>query len=148
MTADLAKLEAESPSLAALPELNEKVAALAAKVARAEADLASAEAEEMHARTVEAERREIAAQAKLKAQEFETELATLLKLLEPDHKGDWSPIIGQVHIEAGYESAIAAALGDDLDAANDESAPAYWRLTKGDETDRLYHPAPSRSVNS
>ncbi len=135
VTAELAKLEADSPSLGALPELNEKLAALATKVARAEADLASAEAEETQARAVEADKREIAATAKLKAQEFETELATLIKLLEPEHEGDWSPIVGQVRIEAGYEGAIAAALGDDLDAASDESAPAHWRLTKGDDTD-------------
>ncbi len=135
VTADLAKLEAESPSLGALPELNEKLAGLAAKVERAEADLASAEAEETQARVVEAEKREIAAAAKLKAQEFETELATLIKLLEPEHEGNWSPIVGQVRIEAGYEGAIAAALGDDLDAASDESASAHWRLTKGDDSD-------------
>ena len=93
--------------------------------------MASAEAEETQARAVEAEKREIAATAKLKAQEFETELATLIKLLEPEHEGNWSPIVGQVHIEAGYEGAIAAALGDDLDAAGDESAPALLAPDQG-----------------
>src|SRR5262249_22304499 len=30
---------------------------------------------------------------------------------------------------AGYEQALGAALGDDLDAASDERAPSHWRLT-------------------
>ncbi|WP_204377289.1 hypothetical protein, partial [Methyloceanibacter superfactus] len=77
-------------------------------------------------------------------QEIETELATLIKLLAPTH--DWAPIVEQVRIEAGYEQALGAALGDDLDAAAEETAPAHWRTVAGGAT-RRSPMAPRRSAN-
>src|SRR5262249_29692856 len=85
------------------------------------------EIEEEQARFHEAKTRALAASANLVSQEVETELATLIKLLAPAG-GEWSPIIEEVKVTAGYEQALGAALGDDLDAASDEKAPAHWRL--------------------
>ena len=65
-------------------------------------------------------------------QELQTELATLLKLLKPAEKGTWVPIVDEIRISGGHEQAVGAALGDDLDAAADEAAPAHWRLTAGE----------------
>ena len=53
----------------------------------------------------------------------------LTKLLAPTH--DWSPIVEEIKVTAGYEQALGAALGDDLDAASDETAPSHWRVTAG-----------------
>ncbi len=52
----------------------------------------------------------------------------ILKLLAPEAGGKWTPIIDEIKVAAGYEQALGAALGDDLDAASDEAAPAHWRL--------------------
>jgi chromosome segregation protein len=134
-TNGLAKLEAELAPHGDLAELNAKAASLASKAVHAEAELAAAEAEEDRVRSLEAKARDLAATAKLKWQEFETELATLRKLLEPAHEGEWSPIVEQVRVAKGYEQALAAALGDDLDAAGEEKAPAHWRLTTGGADD-------------
>ena len=38
------------------------------------------------------------------------------------------PILDQIKVEAGYEMALAAALGDDLDAPVADAAPVHWRL--------------------
>ena len=65
-------------------------------------------------------------------QELQTELATLLKLLKPAEKGAWAPVVDDIRISGGHEQAVGAALGDDLDAAADEAAPAHWRLTAGE----------------
>ena len=35
----------------------------------------------------------------------------------------------EIKVTAGYEQALGAALGDDLDAASEETAPSHWRLT-------------------
>ena len=35
-------------------------------------------------------------------------------------------------VEKGYETALGAALGDDLDASADDSAPAHWSVTPGE----------------
>ena len=125
--AELARAEAESGTGGKLQALNAGLAELSANVQRIEVELQAAEAEEEAALKAEAETRAAAAAAKLASQELETELATLMKLLAPAH--DWSPIVDEIKITSGYEQALGAALGDDLDAASDEKAPSHWRLT-------------------
>ncbi|MDA0262339.1 MAG: AAA family ATPase, partial [Proteobacteria bacterium] len=54
----------------------------------------------------------------------ETALASLLG----DQEGDlWPALIDAVTVETGYEAALAAALGDELNVAADIAAPAHWR---------------------
>ena len=125
----LAQLDAESGGEAKLAELKAEAAKLATLVQQTEAELVTAETTEEQARAEETRLRGLAASAKLARQEIETELATLIKLLAPTH--DWAPIVEQVRIEAGYEQALGAALGDDLDAAVEETAPAHWRTVAG-----------------
>jgi chromosome segregation protein len=132
---ELAALDAELNTDGTPPGLHAKAAALALRVEQVERELAEAEAAQEQTRAAEAKERELAAAAKLKAQELETEFATLLKLLEPTHKGEWSPIVAQVKVAHGYERALGAALGDDLDAAGDEKAPAHWRLLESESSD-------------
>ncbi|MGH6737243.1 MAG: chromosome segregation protein SMC [Methyloceanibacter sp.] len=129
---ELAKFEAESGQ-GNLAKLNQDLAEVVARAEQAGAQLSSAEAEEAQARAHEAKQRDLAAAAKLKSQELETELATLKKLLAPAH--DWAPIVEQVKIKSGYEQALGAALGDDLDAAPEETAPAHWRKVAGGTDD-------------
>ncbi|MGI8724211.1 MAG: chromosome segregation protein SMC [Methyloceanibacter sp.] len=133
--ANLATLEGEGGGDSHLLTLNMKLAELASLKDTIEAELQTAEAEEETARAEEAERRVFAAAAKLHRQELDTELATLVKLLKPANAAEWSPIVEQVRITQGYEIALGVALGDDLDAASDEAAPAHWRLTASAEGD-------------
>ena len=48
-------------------------------------------------------------------------------LLHPEGEGLFPPLVDAVTVQAGYEAALAAALGDDLQAPLDESAPHHWR---------------------
>ncbi len=41
--------------------------------------------------------------------------------------GLWPKLIDALSVQPGYEAALAAALGDDLDVPLDEAAPAHWR---------------------
>ena len=66
------------------------------------------------------------------SQELETELATLLKLLAPAEAATGRRSSRRSSIASGYEQALGAALGDDLDAASDEAAPSHWRLVAGE----------------
>ena len=129
----LAKHEAESGSEGKLAQLHVGLAELIAAVEAAEAELQTVEADEEKSRFDEAKARALAASARLVYQEVDTELATLTKLLAPAH--DWSPIVEEIKITAGYEQALGAALGDDLDAASDETAPSHWRAITG-QTDQ------------
>jgi chromosome segregation protein len=124
---ELASRETESGSETKLGGLNTVLAELSATVQGIETELQAAEADQEETQAAETRARALASTAKLASQELETELATLTKLLAPVH--DWSPIVEEIKVTAGYEQALGAALGDDLDAASEETAPSHWRLT-------------------
>ncbi len=44
---------------------------------------------------------------------------------------DFPPVVDAITVARGYEAALGAALGDDLDAPVDERAPAHWSLLPG-----------------
>jgi chromosome segregation protein len=55
------------------------------------------------------------------------EVKALGDLLHPEGEGLFPPLIDAVQVRSGYEAALAAVLGDDLQAPLDESAPHHWR---------------------
>ena len=56
---------------------------------------------------------------------LQTEARGLAQLLTQGRR-DHPPALDQVRADKGYEAALAAALGDDLDAALDARAAAHW----------------------
>ncbi|MGA9603385.1 MAG: chromosome segregation protein SMC [Methyloceanibacter sp.] len=136
--AGLAQREAETGHESALSALSGELTSLTATIEGLEAEILAAEADEETARGDEAKARARAAEAKLAFQELETERATLIKLLQPAKQGEWPAIVDQVKVTQGYKAALGAALGEDLDAASDEAAPAHWRLVAaGDDEPAL-----------
>ena len=116
--------------------------ALAAAMETAQQGLAESESASQ-----ESEAGHVAARAKLEAaraplaeadkrvQRLETEARTISKLVNGETKNLWPPIIDGVTVAKGYEKALGAALGDDLDAPVDPSAPMRWTnagVTEGD----------------
>jgi chromosome segregation protein len=65
-------------------------------------------------------------EADKRAQRLETEAKTIAKILNGESKNLWPPIIDGISVDKGYEKAIGAVLGDDLDAPVDQSAPMRW----------------------
>ncbi|MBN9004776.1 MAG: chromosome segregation protein SMC [Rhizobiales bacterium] len=65
-------------------------------------------------------------EADKRAQRLETEAKTIAKILNGESKNLWPPIIDGISVDKGYEKAIGAVLGDDLDAPVDPSAPMRW----------------------
>jgi chromosome segregation protein len=51
----------------------------------------------------------------------------LSDLLHPEGEGLFPPLVDAVQVQTGYEAALAAALGDDLQAPLDNSSPHHWR---------------------
>ncbi|MDN2566836.1 chromosome segregation protein SMC [Aquibium sp. A9E412] len=115
--------------LAGLPDPAQRRAALE----HAEAALETAEAEAAAAeQTVVAARREEGAlrgplqEARAERDRIETEARTLAKVLNAA-TGDLFPaVLERVRVARGYETALGAALGEDLDLPLDRSAPAHW----------------------
>jgi len=103
---------------------------MASEEARAAEESAQmAEEAQREAREAESAARQPVEQAALKAQRLETEVRTLENLLSTNSGGLWAPVVESMTVEKGYETALGAALGDDLDASGDDSAPAHWALT-------------------
>jgi chromosome segregation protein len=69
------------------------------------------------------------AEAERKAQKLETEVGTLQKLLQTA-SGRFPAVLDQIVVAKGIEAALGAALGDDLDASDDENAPVHWAVTQ------------------
>jgi chromosome segregation protein len=68
-------------------------------------------------------------------QRLETEAKTIGKLLAVENKNLWPPVIDTITVAEGYEKALGAALGDDLDAPADSSAPMHWAGAAHDPAD-------------
>jgi chromosome segregation protein len=74
-------------------------------------------------------------EAERKAQRLETEVRTLTNLLGSASGGLWPPVVDAISVARGYEAALGAALGDDLDASTNTSAPAHWAAPEGEHHD-------------
>ncbi len=128
----IAALGASPDAVAEMEMLREQVAQIADDLEITEAQTADAEAALPEARTREKEARETAAQARLKARQLETEVATLVKVLMPDASAKWRPVVDDIGVSPGFEIALGAALSDDLEAGLDEAAPVRWSLVPAD----------------
>jgi chromosome segregation protein len=114
-----------------LGDLDTLAAAMeSAQANRLQAEMASQAAESAHAaarQTLEASRPPLS-EAEKRVQRLETEARTIAKLVTSATKNLWPPIIDGVTVEKGFEKALGAVLGDDLDAPVDASAPMRWTL--------------------
>jgi chromosome segregation protein len=112
--------------------LSDALAAHTDEARAAEERATAAEAALAQGRDAEAATRGPLAQAEQRAQRLETEARTLSKLLESATGGLWPTMIEQMSVDKGYEAAVGAVLGDDLEASTDQSAPAHWALIEAE----------------
>jgi chromosome segregation protein len=130
----LAEVQADQARVIAALEADETLAARraaleAAQTATTTAELAALAAEEASG----------AAQARLDAARprlseldalvtrLEAEASTLGKMLNTG-SSLWPAVVDELSVEPGYETALGAALGDDLEASSDAGAPMHWSI--------------------
>ncbi|MFP4003520.1 MAG: chromosome segregation protein SMC, partial [Alphaproteobacteria bacterium] len=92
----------------------------------AERALAGAETAREDAEAREARAREPLQQADRRISALNAEAKALRQVLRVDEGNLWPPVIDELTVEPGYETALGAAIGDDLEAPLDEAAPAHW----------------------
>lgn len=122
-----AELVAEQGGTDDAARLSAALDSTAAAVAQAESASLQAEAAHQEARSEEARRRQSFEEARREAERLSTEIGTLTKVLGVGAGDLWPPLIDAVDVAAGYETALAAALGDEIEAPADEAAPVHWR---------------------
>jgi len=128
---EIAEIDQEASNLQAAAE--DDMARLGAESASAHDALTAADAQALRAETarsaaaqaLDAVRRPLA-QAEQQLHRLETEARTLAKVLDVEKKKLWPPVLDVISVEQGFETALGAALGDDLDAPTDSAAPIYW----------------------
>jgi chromosome segregation protein len=141
-----ARLEAElaniDSGLAATDSGRPDLAALAEAVAIAQTALTAAESAARKAEVNHNTARETLDAARVpldtaerRVQRLETEAKTIGKLLAVESKNLWPPVMDALIVAKGYEKALGAALGDDLDAPVDQSAPMRWTGAALDPSD-------------
>jgi chromosome segregation protein len=107
---------------AAKTALAEAEAALAA----ARAALDAAEDERGNATEAEVVARDAARKLEEQLGRLTAEARALAGLVAQAKRGGFAPALDAVTPDRGYEAALAAAFGDDLDASLDPAAPAHW----------------------
>ncbi|MBU1336809.1 MAG: chromosome segregation protein SMC [Alphaproteobacteria bacterium] len=134
LTQQAAEVEREAQSVAASLDAdetlsNKRSALAAAQAATAEAEAAALVAEEVAAGSqakLDAARPRLA-EIEAALNRLEAEAATLAKMLNVG-SGLWPAIVDQLKVTPGYETALGAALGDDLEASSDAGAPMHWSV--------------------
>ena len=133
LRAQVAEIAEERARLAAEHEDDRPLAEARAKLSEAERALAEARATldnaaQDHGAAREAEKLARAAhqEAAGAIERRQAEISALAKMLESDQADIWPPIVDALQVEPGYETALGAALGDDLSASANEGAPVHW----------------------
>ncbi|MBD9371333.1 chromosome segregation protein SMC [Rhizobium sp. ARZ01] len=133
-----AEISGMDERIAALPDPEQKRQDVqSAESALEEAGERLAEAEEAleAARLAEIEARGPVEAARGQVNAVETEMRTIRRMLEAGAVGgSFAPVVEDVQVDKGFETALGAALGDDLDSPVDTAAPAHWRFA-GDGAD-------------
>ena len=129
----LAEIARERETLSDAEEKKAQIAQQSAELGEAAAHVVKAEqlaleAEEARRKAQEAEKaaREPMQAAERKAGDLAAEAKTLADLLAVGENDLWPPVIDSITVEHGYETALGAALGDDLAVPEDQAAPIHW----------------------
>jgi chromosome segregation protein len=136
---EIARLEEERAALNLSAEEESALQEAAKRKSVTEAALEDAEAAAARAeetRQQATDREEALRQPKQKAAQTLTELQAeadaIKRILDSGDHGEYPALIEEIHVDAGYENALAAALGDNLDAALDPAAPSHWSQAGAD----------------
>ncbi len=131
IAAEIAQIEQEAGQGLAenggeLARLREAATAAQEHLAKTDAAALKAEA----ARSAAAQALDVArqplAQSEQTLHRLETEARTLAKMLGEQSRSLFPPAVDQVKVDSGFEAALAAALGDELDAPLDAASPMHW----------------------
>ena len=119
-------LEEELNSSDRIAEAEEKLAEAEAQLAQNEALLQECELATENAREAENKERPLVADCRDRLNGLTTEARTLEQLLNSSNSAEFPPVVDEITVKEGFEVALGAALGDDLEGSLKEGAPIFW----------------------
>ncbi|QFT33647.1 Chromosome partition protein Smc [Labrenzia sp. THAF82] len=122
----LQELDAQMAEQDGVAENREALELAEEALAEAEAAVEEAEASTREARESEQAARGPLSEAQQSLQGLETEARTLEQVLNVHSEQDHTPVVEQIQVEQGFETALGAALGEDLDATLEDAAAVKW----------------------
>ncbi|MBS0233355.1 MAG: chromosome segregation protein SMC [Proteobacteria bacterium] len=123
----IADLTSKAPDSAQVSEMTQRGQSLAQEISKIEADTLAAEEAVKTAQAEAKARRDEAQRVRLAANAFSTERETIAKLLARADDDAYPPAVDYIRVSPGYETALGAALGDDLEAPIAPEASVHWR---------------------
>ncbi|MBU2143566.1 MAG: chromosome segregation protein SMC [Alphaproteobacteria bacterium] len=126
LTAEMAGLEDAVSLVRKLKDAKDFEAQAEHALQDAETAVEAAEARLTATRAAEADAQPPRDAADKDVRALEAEIAGLQKLLRKADGPSAPPVIDRIRTRDGYEKAVAAALGDDIEAPTDRSAAMFW----------------------
>jgi chromosome segregation protein len=126
-TASQEQLRAEEQDNAALAEADTALNQARSELESARERLEAAEAARTDAANAASEAVSAQHETDAALTRLLTEEKTLAEVLKSDTDSDLPPLIDELTVTPGYETPLGAALGENLSAPTDESAPIRWR---------------------
>ncbi len=130
---ELSELASKISAVTDITEKTQLVSNLEIAVGEAEAAALKAEKDAETARESEQSARGPVTEAQAKINQIETEARTLAKVLNSGGKDLFPAVLEEIRAQTGFEKALGAALGEDLEMPLDKSAPAHWSLVAAQE---------------
>ncbi len=126
LRADIAGLEDAISLTRNLKEAKDEAAAAELALHDAERAVDTAESQLSEIRQVEIAAHEPRDTADAAVRTLEAEISGLEKLLQTAEGSSAPPVVDRIRTRDGYEKAVAAALGDDIEAPTDRTAALFW----------------------
>lgn len=123
VAAEMAALGDPTPLAAERQRAGEARAAAAAQAEAARTALTDADAAERAAIDARSHAQSVRAQAHAELAQLDSEAAALAKATRPDGK---DRLLDHLRVDPGYERALAAALGDEVQAGLDPAGERHW----------------------
>ncbi|WP_316861532.1 AAA family ATPase [uncultured Cohaesibacter sp.] len=140
---DLERITQEMDKDKGIETLRQQVEDMSASLSKLEEETEAASSEVAKARGSETAARRTRAEAENAFNRLDTEARTLAKIVEAGQDKRYPPILDSLKVDAGFEVALAAALGDDLDAPMDAAAPRFWgEMVRADDDPAMPHDLP------
>ncbi|MGZ5824339.1 MAG: AAA family ATPase, partial [Hyphomicrobium sp.] len=127
LDAETREIAGRAPDAEKLAQITDAGRRLAEEIGRFEVQAVAAESVTQDRATAAAKAREQSTRAHLALTALRAERETLVKLLIGANAGEFPPILDRIRVASGFEAALGAALGDDLEAPAVEEAPVHWR---------------------